>query len=152
MFFRESMIRMLKCSPGMRKTINAISHRPRLLFLIRLARACRLARVRGVELNPLRTAYPYNLVNSGCAASDKLKFSTYFWCTALALPKLAVHCAIGASIRSWIHYNSEMAAEASAMDEQGRRLKTIFGGIGIGLWCVPPLPPLVYATSIPRTA
>jgi hypothetical protein len=67
--------------------VRAIEKRPKLLFLVRLA------------------PYPYNLMNTLLASSPTLTLKTYTLCTALALPKLLVHCALGTSIKNFAAYN-----------------------------------------------
>jgi hypothetical protein len=79
------------------------------------------------------------------ASSETLKFSTYFWCTALSLPKLVIHASIGATIRNFAQYHGAdpnqvnggdgVAEEEVQMEEQGRRIKTYAGAIG-GALCV----------------
>lgn len=75
------MTRLLLASGGLSKVVRAIEKQPRLLFLVRLA------------------PYPYNLLNVLLASSEVLSFGTFLSCTALALPKLLVHTAVGASIQ-----------------------------------------------------
>ena len=70
-----------------RQVVRAIERRPKLLFLVRLA------------------PYPYNLMNTLLASSPTLTLQTYTVCTALALPKLLVHCALGTSIKNFAAYN-----------------------------------------------
>jgi hypothetical protein len=82
---------MIGCSPPRRlnllQVVRAIEKRPKLLFLVRLA------------------PYPYNLMNTLLASSPTLTLRTYTLCTALALPKLLVHCALGTSIKNFAAYN-----------------------------------------------
>ncbi|KAI3614650.1 hypothetical protein CBS9595_003921 [Malassezia furfur] len=82
------MTRLLRASGGLGRVVRAIEKQPRLLFLVRLA------------------PYPYNLLNTLLASASQLRLRTYLVCTALALPKLLVHTALGASIHSFAHYHA----------------------------------------------
>lgn len=84
---RGWMTNLLEKSGGLKKVVRAIEKRPKLLFLIRLA------------------PYPYNLMNTLLASSPTLTFKTYVTCTALALPKLLVHCGLGTSIKNFAAYH-----------------------------------------------
>lgn len=95
-FLRSWMTGLLAKSGGLKKVVRAIEKRPSLLFLIRLA------------------PYPYNLMNTLLASSPTLTFGTYFWCTALALPKLLVHCGLGTSIKNFAAYHGADATTAGA--------------------------------------
>lgn len=86
-YLRGWMTGLLAKSGGLKKVVRAIEKRPKLLFLIRLA------------------PYPYNLMNTLLASSPTLTFKTYFTCTALALPKLLVHCGLGTSIKNFAAYH-----------------------------------------------
>lgn len=127
------------------QVVRAIEKRPKLLFLVRLA------------------PYPYNLMNTLLASSPTLTLQTYTLCTALALPKLLVHCALGTSIKNFAAYNgaggaqqapvggdsanqsngtkeaqamlgSDLAEDATA-SQTAETIKHVFGFVGIGL-CV----------------
>lgn len=93
---RGWMTNLLAKSGGLKKVVRAIEKRPKLLFLIRLA------------------PYPYNLMNTLLASSPTLTFKTYFICTALALPKLLVHCGLGTSIKNFAAYNGAGAGKPSS--------------------------------------
>lgn len=87
-FLHGWMTRLLRASGGLSKVVRAIEKQPRLLFLVRLA------------------PYPYNLLNTLLASSTVLTLRTYMLCTACALPKLMVHTALGASIKSFAQYHA----------------------------------------------
>ena len=124
---KDRMISLLDASPGLKKVVRAIERRPKLLFLIRLS------------------PYPYNVMNVLLASSQTLSFSCYFWCTALSLPKLIIHCSVGTTIRSFAESTSSNPATEGATEEeleaerQGQRLKAIAGAVGIAL-CIGKLP------------
>ena len=82
------MTRLLRASGSLGRVVRAIEKQPRLLFLVRLA------------------PYPFNLLNTLLASASLLSMRTYLVCTALALPKLLVHTALGASIHSFAHYHA----------------------------------------------
>lgn len=84
---RGWMLGLLNQSGGLKKVVRAIEKRPKLLFLVRLA------------------PYPYNLMNTLLASSPTLTLKTYTLCTALALPKLLVHCGLGTTIKNFAAYN-----------------------------------------------
>lgn len=117
---RSKMERLFQKSGGLKKVIRAIEKQPRLLFLIRLA------------------PYPYNLMNTLLASSSTLTLKTYTICTALALPKLLVHCGIGTSIKDFADYKAGgNGASGDAQDDgqaaTAERAKSIFGIVGIVL-------------------
>ncbi|PWN29144.1 hypothetical protein BDZ90DRAFT_273976 [Jaminaea rosea] len=128
-FLRSWMSGLLAKSGGLKKVVRAIEKRPSLLFLIRLA------------------PYPYNLMNTLLASSPTLTFRTYFCCTALALPKLLVHCGLGTSIKNFAAYHGADAAAkngaAGAGGQEGaahdattaERVKKAAGIVGV-LLCV----------------
>lgn len=143
---RKWMDRLMAKSGGLKKVVKAIEKRPKLLFLIRLA------------------PYPYNLMNTLLASSPTLTFKTYFLCTALALPKLLVHCGLGASIKNFAAYHGEggdptdashgqagQAAEGEAKGTGGSTAETakrIAGFVGVGL-CIGIF---IYLLSVARKA
>lgn len=152
------MVELLNKSGGLKKVVRAIEKRPKLLFLVRLA------------------PYPYNLMNTLLASSPTLTLQTYTLCTALALPKLLVHCALGTSIKNFAAYNGAGADQRSPLfDDKGNMesngtmappmigydpstdasssetaemVKHIFGFIGLGL-CVGIF---LYLLSVARKA
>lgn len=80
------------------------------------------------------------------ASSSTLSFSCYFWCTALALPKLIIHCSVGTTIRSFAEsaktrLDDGSGSAADTNDEElqrelsGQRMKATAGLVGI-LLCV----------------
>lgn len=81
------------------------------------------------------------------ASSSTLSFSCYFWCTALALPKLLIHCSVGTTIRSFAESakSSQEGEDAGVgggdadagleREQSGQRMKAIAGIVGI-LLCV----------------
>lgn len=83
------------------------------------------------------------------ASSSTLSFSCYFWCTALALPKLLIHCSVGTTIRSFAD-SAQHREEEDLLDDQddeglarelsGQRMKAIAGTVGL-LLCVGMLSP-----------
>lgn len=101
---------------------------------------------------PLSSYSPYNVMNVLLASSSTLSFSCYFWCTALALPKLLIHCSVGTTIRSFAESaknhggaggGEEQAVDGTSPDDDeglaremsGQRMKAIAGVVGI-LLCV----------------
>lgn len=89
---------------------------------------------------------PYNVMNVLLASSSTLSFSCYFWCTALSLPKLLVHCSVGTTIRSFAESAQDRSKEGFdemvdydddtlAREKSGERMKAIAGIVGI-LLCV----------------
>lgn len=113
------MTRLLRASGGLARVVRAIEKQPRLLFLVRLA------------------PYPYNLLNVLLASSNVLTLRTYALCTAIALPKLLVHTALGASISSFAHYKTEGAAAAKggadASLTHAERVRRVAGTLGLVL-------------------
>lgn len=108
---RTWMVRLLNRSDGLKRVVHAIERRPKLLFLVRLA------------------PYPYNLMNTLLASSPTLSLKTYSICTALALPKLLVHCGLGATIKNFSTYNGitsndSLAAEHGSDGEVAQDSKT----------------------------
>lgn len=101
---RAWMLSLLDQGGGLKNVVRAIDKRPRLLFLIRLA------------------PYPYNLMNTLLASAPTLTLRTYTLCTAMALPKLLVHCALGTSIKNFAAYNGALNSPES----------TASGGVGAG--------------------
>jgi hypothetical protein len=87
---------------------------------------------------------PYNVMNVLLASSNTLSFSCYFWCTALALPKLLIHCSVGSTIRSFAE-SAEIQDDgtsfgdddddALAREQEGQRMKATAGLVGV-LLCV----------------
>lgn len=72
------------------------------------------------------------------ASSSSLSFACYFWCTALALPKLIVHVSIGTTLHNFASAHPNGAHEAGSAEEEareaeGRRTKSIAGIVGIAL-------------------
>jgi hypothetical protein len=72
------------------------------------------------------------------ASSSSLSLACYFWCTALALPKLVVHVSIGTTLHNFASAHPNGAHEAGSAEEEareaeGRRTKSIAGIIGIAL-------------------
>lgn len=124
-WLKPHMERTLAQSQNFCRIVRAIERRPRLLYLIRLS------------------PYPYNLMNTLLASSETLSFRCYFWCTALSLPKLVVHCSIGTTIRSFAapppitDENGSIIADPEQLQRElaGQRLKTNAGAIGLAL-CV----------------
>lgn len=101
-FLKGWMVGLLNQSGGLKKVVRAIEKRPKLLFLVRLA------------------PYPYNLMNTLLASSPTLTLKTYTMCTALALPKLLVHCGLGTTIKNFAAYNG--AASSSGTNSKGEPL------------------------------
>lgn len=123
-FLKGWMTGLLAKSGGLKKVVRAIEKRPKLLFLIRLA------------------PYPYNLMNTLLASSPTLTFKTYFACTALALPKLLVHCAIGTSIKNFASYHGAAKSDSNGKQQTESRpattaesVKKVVGIFGVFL-CV----------------
>ncbi|CAO1630708.1 unnamed protein product [Parajaminaea phylloscopi] len=124
-FLKGWMTGLLAKSGGLKRVVRAIEKRPKLLFLIRLA------------------PYPYNLMNTLLASSPTLTFKTYFVCTALALPKLLVHCGIGTSIKNFAAYHGathgdkDGDADPSQSSKHGtaESIKKVVGVVGVIL-CV----------------
>lgn len=121
-FLRSWMSGLLAKSGGLKKVVRAIEKRPKLLFLIRLA------------------PYPYNLMNTLLASSPTLTFKTYFTCTALALPKLLVHCGLGTSIKNFAAYHgADKSAEGSgdhphsSQPSTAETVKKVAGIVGVVL-------------------
>ncbi|PKI83601.1 hypothetical protein MVES_002671 [Malassezia vespertilionis] len=108
------MVRLMRRSGGLGKVVRAIEKAPKLLFLVRLA------------------PYPYNLLNVLLASSSVLSLRTYMICTALALPKLIVHTALGASIKSFAEYESTPGA-SDAEQSSAKSMKHAAGFVGIAL-------------------
>ncbi|PWN18855.1 hypothetical protein BCV69DRAFT_242653, partial [Microstroma glucosiphilum] len=139
---RKWMDKLMAKSGGLKKVVKAIEKRPKLLFLIRLA------------------PYPYNLMNTLLASSPTLTFKTYFLCTALALPKLLVHCGLGASIKNFAAYHGEGGETTDSSHGQGGQTssgggtstaetaKRIAGFVGVGL-CIGIF---IYLLSVARKA
>ncbi len=130
---RSKMEKLLDRSGGLKKVIRAIEKQPRLLFLIRLA------------------PYPYNLMNTLLASSSSLTLRTYTICTALALPKLLVHCGLGTSIKDFATYKTGGADAEGDQDEGAKtaqRAKQIFGFGGVIL-CIGIF---LYLLSVARRA
>ncbi|PWN86756.1 hypothetical protein FA10DRAFT_223330, partial [Acaromyces ingoldii] len=121
---RGWMFSLLDQSGGLKNVVRAIEKRPQLLFLIRLA------------------PYPYNLMNTLLASAPTLTLRTYTLCTALALPKLLVHCALGTSIKNFAAAsfgagNTQISSGANeaAASETAELIKHAAGFLGVGL-CV----------------
>ncbi|CAO1636911.1 unnamed protein product [Sympodiomycopsis kandeliae] len=121
---RGWMTNLLSKSGGLKKVVRAIEKRPKLLFLIRLA------------------PYPYNLMNTLLASSPTLTFKTYVTCTALALPKLLVHCGLGTSIKNFAAYHGAGGNKEGSDGTPGGKapsshtaetVKRAAGFIGVGL-------------------
>lgn len=131
---RGWMTSLLQKSGGLKKVVRAIEKRPKLLFLIRLA------------------PYPYNLMNTLLASSPTLTFKTYVTCTALALPKLLVHCGLGTSIKNFAAYHGAgtdavpstlngtsqapsagSAAASTSTSHTAESIKKAAGVLGVGL-------------------
>lgn len=135
------MVGLLNQSGGLKKVVRAIEKRPKLLFLVRLA------------------PYPYNLMNTLLASSPTLTLKTYTMCTALALPKLLVHCGLGTTIKNFAAYNGaasssehpiggstaakgdsligddHTSADQAKASETAELIKHVFGLVGVVL-CV----------------
>lgn len=58
-------------------------------------------------------------MNTLLASSPTLTLRTYTLCTALALPKLLVHCALGTSIKNFAAYNGAAASSQPAPSPLG---------------------------------
>ncbi|UZJ51903.1 hypothetical protein CBS101457_001223 [Exobasidium rhododendri] len=99
-FLKSWMVDLLNKSGGLKRVVRAIEKRPKLLFLVRLA------------------PYPYNLMNTLLASSPTLTLKTYTLCTALALPKLLVHCALGTSIKNFAAYNGAVSVTQSPLGSE----------------------------------
>lgn len=123
---RTWMVRLLNRSGGLKRVVRAIEKRPKLLFLVRLA------------------PYPYNLMNTLLASSPTLTLKTYTLCTALALPKLLVHCGLGTTIKNFAAYNGATSNDAPTTDQgspddmaqasaTAELIKHISGFVGVGL-------------------
>ncbi|PWN38266.1 uncharacterized protein FA14DRAFT_24684 [Meira miltonrushii] len=134
-FLKGWMVGLLNQSGGLKKVVRAIEKRPKLLFLVRLA------------------PYPYNLMNTLLASSPTLTLKTYTMCTALALPKLLVHCGLGTTIKNFAAYNGAASSpgtnakgepligddhantDQAKASETAELIKHIFGLVGVVL-CV----------------
>lgn len=98
-YFRIHLDRTIKRNEEFAKLIQVVERRPRLLFLIRLA------------------PYPYNLLNASLASSQKLTLKTFAFCTALSLPKLMIHCALGSSTKDFAAYGGIGLSQTKGLDK-----------------------------------
>ncbi|KAH7919864.1 hypothetical protein BV22DRAFT_1040518 [Leucogyrophana mollusca] len=80
---RPPITRFLASHRHLSRAVRAVSRRPGLLFLVRLA------------------PYPYNVLNVLLAGAEGLSVRTYVGATALSLGKVIVHTSIGAGVRSF---------------------------------------------------
>lgn len=104
-------------SRALQRVVRAISKRPSLLFLVRLA------------------PYPYNVLNALLAGCPRLTFRTYATCTALSLLKVIVHTSVGAGIKNFADYHSPSKTDnSSLLEDSGKdntdsigRMSTIVG-------------------------
>lgn len=89
-------------SRGLQRVVRAISRKPSLLFLVRLA------------------PYPYNVLNALLAGCPRLSLRTYTVCTALSLLKVIIHTSVGAGIKSFAEYHASPKSgnSNSEMDEE----------------------------------
>ncbi|ESK97585.1 cytoplasm protein [Moniliophthora roreri MCA 2997] len=79
----------LQSTCSLKRVVQAIEKRPKLLFLIRVA------------------PYPYNVMNCLLgAAAPGVSLRTFTVCTALSLFKVIVHTSLGASIHSFKDYHA----------------------------------------------
>ncbi|KAG6832957.1 hypothetical protein H0H92_004841 [Tricholoma furcatifolium] len=86
-FLHDAISRWLSRTPTIKRAVQAVEKRPKLLFLIRLA------------------PYPYNVMNCLLAAAPTLTLRTYTVCTGLSLFKVIIHTSIGSSIASFKDYH-----------------------------------------------
>jgi len=117
---RESITQWLASTITIKRVVKAVSQRPKLLFLIRLA------------------PYPYNVMNCLLAASPTLTLKTYTLCTALSLFKVIIHTSLGASIHSFKDYHVVPDQDGHRTEEEESGANTVarlWTVIGIGL-CV----------------
>ncbi|PWY98395.1 hypothetical protein BCV70DRAFT_164762 [Testicularia cyperi] len=130
---KDWMAGLLNKSGGLKKVVRAIEKQPKLLFLVRLA------------------PYPYNLMNTLLASSPTLTLRTYVLCTALALPKLMIHVALGKSIKSFAEPNGSTKEMTKEEEEEAHTAETVkkwAGLVGVGL-CIGIM---VYLLSVARKA
>ncbi|KIK65436.1 hypothetical protein GYMLUDRAFT_38897 [Collybiopsis luxurians FD-317 M1] len=125
---RETISRWLSSTNTLKRVVQAIEKRPKLLFLIRLA------------------PYPYNVMNCLLAASPTLTLQTYTLCTALSLFKVIIHTSLGASIHSFRDYH--MATEESTQPNRADTVARMWTILGIAL-CIAIL---VYLSYVARKA
>ncbi|GLB33636.1 putative SNARE associated Golgi protein [Lyophyllum shimeji] len=109
-FFRDAISRWLSSTRTVKRVVQAVERRPKLLFLIRLA------------------PYPYNVMNCLLAASPTLTLRTYTLCTGLSLFKVIIHTSMGASIASFKDYHKVDPNKANEPHEHtAAELWTAFG-------------------------
>ena len=89
-------------SRGLQRVVKAISKRPSLLFLVRLA------------------PYPYNVLNALLAGCPGLTFQTYTYCTALSLLKVLIHTSVGAGIKNFAEYHTPSNTDGSQLVEEAK--------------------------------
>ncbi|KAH8113365.1 hypothetical protein DFH11DRAFT_1689520 [Phellopilus nigrolimitatus] len=98
---RSAITSCMSRSNALQRVVRAISRRPSLLFLVRLA------------------PYPYNVLNALLAGCPRLTFRTYTVCTALSLLKVIIHTSIGAGIKSFAEYHIP-AKSGVSVDDDGK--------------------------------
>lgn len=103
---RNAITSCMAHSRALQRVVRAISRKPSLLFLVRLA------------------PYPYNVLNALLAGCPRLSFRTYTTCTALSLLKVIIHTSVGAGIKSFAEYHVSPkpgGSNAEADEEEARR-------------------------------
>ncbi|EJD01050.1 uncharacterized protein FOMMEDRAFT_29830 [Fomitiporia mediterranea MF3/22] len=93
---RSAVTSCMSHSRALQRVVRAISRRPSLLFLVRLA------------------PYPYNVLNALLAGCPRLTFRTYASCTALSLLKVIIHTSVGAGIKNFAEYHSSPKENGSS--------------------------------------
>ncbi|KAL5508350.1 hypothetical protein ACEPAH_5969 [Sanghuangporus vaninii] len=122
-------------SRALQRVVRAISKRPSLLFLVRLA------------------PYPYNVLNALLAGCPRLTFQTYMYCTALSLLKVIIHTSVGAGIKNFADYHSPTNADGSKlMNESGEDSADSLGQMSTILGIVLCVVIAVYLTYVARRA
>ncbi|KAL5488149.1 hypothetical protein ACEPAI_6257 [Sanghuangporus weigelae] len=122
-------------SRALQRVVRAISKRPSLLFLVRLA------------------PYPYNVLNALLAGCPRLTFQTYMYCTALSLLKVIIHTSVGAGIKSFAEYHSPTNADGSKLvDESSEDSADSLGQMSTILGIVLCVVIAVYLTYVARRA
>lgn len=116
---RGAITSCMSHSRALQRVVRAISKRPSLLFLVRLA------------------PYPYNVLNALLAGCPRLTFQTYFVCTALSLLKVIIHTSVGAGIKNFAEYHTVPkkgeSAKASSGSEESSSLGQMSTILGVGL-------------------
>ncbi|KAL5530628.1 hypothetical protein ACEPAF_6886 [Sanghuangporus sanghuang] len=122
-------------SRALQRVVRAISKRPSLLFLVRLA------------------PYPYNVLNALLAGCPRLTFRTYTYCTALSLLKVIIHTSIGAGIKNFAEYHSPTNTDGSKLvDESGEDSTDSLGQMSTIIGIVLCVVIAVYLTYVARRA